>query len=242
MGADRFEASRREDVSVPNLRVLVVAPTSDLPDTAAEIAAIHRCHEIKILAGHVRDVDIAQAVIEQSWDVLWIIGHGDEDGVGGADTRLSIPTLVQYIRAGEVSLCVLNTCSSENIARQIAMGSDADVICTISDVENPDAIRLGILLAEELAAEQSYYDAFEIVAPPGGAYRYYQAKDSDIIPTRRNSQLSEEIFAIKQDIVVVKVWLVGVAVAIVVTVLAIVALWLHVDSNFQAIFQILSRT
>lgn len=237
---DLLRAEKR-GVSVPNLRVLVVAPTSDLPDTAAEIAAIHRCHETTILAGSVRDVDIAQAVIEQSYDVLWLIGHGDEQGVECAGTRLSISSLVQYIRAGEVSLCVLNTCSSENIARQIAMGSDADVICTISDVENPDAIRLGMLLAEELAAEQSYYDAYEIVAPPGGPYRYYQAKDSDIIPTRRNGQLSEEIFGIKSDVRVMRVGMLGIVVAILVLAVVIIALWLHVDSNFQAIFQILSK-
>ncbi len=238
---DWLRAEKR-GVSVPNLRVLVVAPTSDLPDTAAEIAAIHRCHETKILPGNVRDVDIAQAVAKNSYDVLWLIGHGDEEGVECAGERLSIAAMVQYIRTGEISLCVLNTCSSENIARQIAIGSDADVICTISDVENPDAIRLGILLAEELAAEQSYYDAYEIVAPPGGPYRYYQAKDSDIIPTRRNgSQLSEEIFSIKADIRVMRTWMVGVALAIFLLVVVIVALWLHVDSSFQAIFQILSR-
>ena len=83
---DLLRAEKR-GVSVPNLRVLVVAPTSDLPDTAAEIAAIHRCHETTILAGSVRDVDIAQAVIEQSYDVLWLIGHGDEQGVECAVTR-----------------------------------------------------------------------------------------------------------------------------------------------------------
>lgn len=228
-------------MTVPNLKVLVVAPTSDLPDVAAEIAAIHRCHETKILAGDVRDVDIAQAIAEDSYDVFWLIGHGDEQGVACADQWLSISALVQYIRAGEMALCVLNTCSSENVARNIAMGSDADVICTISDVPNTDAIRLGILLAEEMAADQSFYDAFEIVAPPGGHYRYYQAKNSDIIPTRRNGHLSEEIFALQGDIRVMRTWLIGVALAIILLGLGIVALWLHVDSNFQAIFQILSK-
>lgn len=158
------------------MKILVVAPDhQDLPNAALEIAAIHRYHDVTLRSGLVRDSDIARAIEDGPYDILWFITHGTKDGVLLSDGMLSIEGVGQYLRASAASLCVLNTCDSENVALEIIAGGQADIICTLGAVDNRDAIRLGSLLADKLANTDSYYDAYAIVAPPGGLYRYLRA-------------------------------------------------------------------
>lgn len=159
-------------------KILVIAPDLEsLPKTAVEIAAITRYHpESTVLRGTVRDEDIARAISEESFELMWFISHGSSDGILISD-EVWLPTaaLVQYVRADGIGLCILNTCSSEEIAREITASAGADVICTIGEVDNSDAARLGQLLAGELAYCETYREAYELVAPPGGSYRYYDS-------------------------------------------------------------------
>lgn len=158
-------------------KILVVAPEQAeniLPKTGLEIAAIERHHDAVVLRGVVRDSDIAQAVVDEDFEIIWFVSHGTESGVLLSDGMLGIDAVTQYVRADETALCVLNTCNSEDMAIAIASGSGADVICTIGDVDNRDAIRLGQLLAGELAYCETYREAYELVASDGGAYRYYE--------------------------------------------------------------------
>src|SRR5690606_10461033 len=120
--------------------------------------------------------DIAKAVQEGPYDVLWFASHGNEQGVLLSDGLLSIQGVGQYAR--HASLCVLNTCASENVALSIIAGGETDMICTIADVKDADDLRFGILLSSELAQTDNFYEAYERVRPDGGKYRYYKAADS----------------------------------------------------------------
>jgi hypothetical protein len=156
--------------------VLVIAPDhADLPNAAAEIAAISRHHNAVVLSGVVRDGDIALAVQEGPYAYVWWITHGSSEGVLLSDGLLSIAGVGQYVRTSAAELCVLNTCDSENVALAITTYSNADIICTVGPVDNRDAIRLGSLLAAELAQSNDAYTAYQAVAPPGGPYRYLRA-------------------------------------------------------------------
>lgn len=156
--------------------VLVIAPEHhDLPNAASEIASIQRYHNATVLSGTVRESDIAAAVEDGAVEIIWWITHGTSEGVLLSDGVLSIAGVGQYVRACDAKLCVLNTCDSETAALSLLSGGRADVICTIGAVGNKDAIRLGGLLAGELASSETYYDAFRIVAPTGGLYRYLKA-------------------------------------------------------------------
>jgi len=160
------------------LTALVVAPElpeHPLPGMSVEIAAISRWMEATVLRGTVRSFDIAEAVAGNNFDVIWYLGHGNSGGIMLSDGLLGIAGLVQYVRIGESSLCVLNTCESEEAGIDISAQSGADVICTITEVDNKDAIRLGHLLAGEIATTSSYQEAFDIIATPGSDYRYYEA-------------------------------------------------------------------
>lgn len=158
--------------------VLVIAPENPehpLPRVNVEIAAISRWMDATVLRGIVRSIDIAEAVAGNRFDIVWYLGHGNAGGIELSDGLLDVAGLVQFVRIGESSLCVLNTCESEDVAIDVSAQSGADVICTITEVDNKDAIRLGHLLAGEIATTDSYRDAFDIVATPGSNYRYYDA-------------------------------------------------------------------
>ena len=158
--------------------VLVIAPENPehpLPRANVEIAAISRWMKATVLRGTVRSIDIAEAVSGNRFDIIWYLGHGNAEGIELSDGILDVGALIQYVRIGESSLCVLNTCESEAMAIDACSQSGADVICTIAEVDNKDAIRLGHLLAGEIATTDSYKEAFDIIATPGSNYRYYEA-------------------------------------------------------------------
>ena len=160
-------------------RILVIAPNTDgvdLPKMTIEIGAIQRYHDATVLRGNVRDQDIAAAVVENEFEVIWFITHGNSDGVLLTDGILSTAALIQYVSADDTRLCVLNTCDSEEVAIQLASQSGADVICSIGQVDNKDALRLGQLLAGELAFCETYREAYELIASPDSNYRYYESR------------------------------------------------------------------
>lgn len=68
------------------LNILLVAPDHpDLPSVAAEVAAIRQHHDVIALVGPVRDADIARAVQNGPYDVIWFATHGNERGVQLSD-------------------------------------------------------------------------------------------------------------------------------------------------------------
>lgn len=203
------------------LSVLVIAPDHpDLPNVLAEVAAIDQHHDAVCLTGVVRDVDIARAVEEGPYDVIWWASHGDYDGVQLTDGTLSIAGVGQYVRASGAELCVLNSCASENIGLAIVAGGAADMICTIADVGDPDAMRFGILLAAGLG--QVGHDGvdfraiYDQVAPTGGQYRYIAATGAGV---NRSSQerfhdAIDRVYVMQADLRVIKAALVALAVSV----------------------------
>jgi len=185
------------------LTALVIAPELPdypLPRMNIEIAAIARWMEATVLRGEVRSNDIAEAVADRNYDIIWYVGHGTGDGIMLSDGLLPIAGLVQYVRIGESGLCVLNTCESEDAGIDISSQSGADVICTIARVDNQDAVRLGQLLAGELANTNSYGEAFNIVATPGSKYRYYEAGKVDRSHRRDEDELLRLVYSLEVEV------------------------------------------
>lgn len=198
---------------------LVIAPDHpNLPNVLAEVAAIDRHHDVVKLTGVVRDADIVRAIQEGPYDFIWWATHGDYSGVLLSDGPLSIAGVGQYTRASGAELGVLNTCASENIALAIVAGGKADMICTIADVNDPDAMRFGILLAAGLA--QLHPDALDFravydqVAPSGGAYRYIAAGAEGVnrsISQERFHDALDRMYTMQADIWWIKTLLIAMA-------------------------------
>lgn len=202
-GKSQKRVRRATELIEQSMDVLVIAPQhEDLPDASIEIAAIQRFHNATVLSGIVRESDITAAVEDGNVEIIWWITHGDKDGVLLSDAPLSVAGVGQYVRASGAALCILNTCSSETVALAIVATGKADMICTIGLVGNRDAIRLGSLLAGELANSDTYYEAYQIVAPSGGLYRYLKAgtqyrrrsdtRDDDFISELRGLMYSDK--------------------------------------------------
>lgn len=201
-------------------RILVIAPDTDgvdLPKMTIEIGAIQRYHEATVLRGKVRDQDIAAAVVENEFEILWFITHGNSEGVLLSDGILSTTALIQYVSADDTRLCVLNTCSSEEVAIQLASQSGADVICTIDKVENKDALRLGQLLAGELAFCATYREAYELIASPDSNYRYFESRGMyRCFRSEQDDELLRLVYRLESDVRLLR-WSSFVLLAIVVT-------------------------
>lgn len=220
------------------LSILVIAPDHpDLPNVMAEVAALDQHHDVVRLVGAVRDIDIARAVEEGPYDVVWWASHGDYDGVQLSDSVLSIAGVGQYVRAAGAELCVLNTCASENIGLAIVAGGRADMICTIADINDPDAMRFGILLAAGLAQmthdRLDFRAVFNDVAPDGGAYRYIPAgavaTRGSLSQDRFNESL-ERIYSIQGDIKIIKAALLALALEVALLFVVELVVWNRTSS------------
>lgn len=179
------------------MKILLIAPTHpDLPAVDSEIAAITRFHDVEQVLGNVRESDIEEAVERGPYDVIWWATHGNERGVKLGRSTLATAAVGQYVVASGASLCVLNTCSSETIARVIVSGGTADMIYGAIDMKDTDAFRFGSLLANELAKDPSdYHEAFVKAAPRGGEYFYLNAKST---PQRGQLSIEERVRDMEQ--------------------------------------------
>ncbi len=167
------------------MRILLVAPdhpSLPLPAIAAEIAAIARLHQVERVIGDVRPSDIEHAIEkgvarDGPFDCVWWATHGNDQGLELSDGALSANGIGQYVASSGARLCVLNTCDSEEVAYLIIAGGKADMIYTISpDIKDPDALRFGIQLAQELAKTEDFEVAFDAAKGPGSTkYRFLNA-------------------------------------------------------------------
>lgn len=180
------------------LRVLVIAPEDpNLPDVDIEILAIKQLHEVVLVSGTVREVDIADAIRrEEPFDVIWWVAHGGAEGIQLSDRAvLKIDGVTQYVTASHARLCVLNSCSSEDSARRIVVGGTAAIIYTITNLVNEDALRFGPLLAKALSETTDFHLAFINAKPTKGEYRFLDAgvvlRAMDLTTSGRLDKLSD---------------------------------------------------
>ena len=150
------------------MRILLVAPDHKELDIAREINGVvnSHAHSVHLLSGTVTEQDVERACAEDTYDIIWFASHGDLEGILlSNDEYLQVEALVPYIRAAGIRLVFINTCSSLELANQIAQESSADVICTIRSVLDRTAMRTGVLFAGQLAKGLSFRDAYENSKP-----------------------------------------------------------------------------
>lgn len=218
------------------LSILVIAPDHpDLPNVGAEVAAIAQQHEVVALTGIVRDRDIAAAVQEGPYDVIWFASHGDQHGVLLSDGVLGIAGAGQYVRASEADLCVLNTCDSEQVALAMVAATPASMICTLGDVDDRDAQRFGLLLAGALLEHNDYRIAYDQVAPVGGKYRFLTARMRSLHRGEQTSELVRQMYGIAGDLRALRTWLVAISIALAVLFAMEVIVWRRTDAIIQEV-------
>lgn len=179
------------------LRVLVVAPKTDLLLVDSEVAAVVNFLRASLLNDHVTAEMLLDELAEQ-WDVVWFAAHGDESGVHLSDGPLGSGPLTSFIRTAGASLVVFNTCSSFQVANEIYNELLIDLVCTIRPVPDRDAFFTGKQFAIQLSRGQTPHEAY-LLAKGGGNrdYVFMNKREKPVSPPvispAQIDQLSEEL-------------------------------------------------
>lgn len=185
-------------------KILLIAPdTPSLPPLkkTGEISTIQRNHDTRILSGTVSGEDVTNAITEDDYQIIWFVTHGNESGVCLTSEMLGINALIQYAKSESVELVIFNTCESEDVALRVAGEAQVSVICTISTVENQDAVRLGQLLTVKLTEDISYRDAYDSVSSGSSNYRFYGSGSNTRSAYRSTSTtLDDDVKALKEAV------------------------------------------
>lgn len=160
------------------MRVLLVAPRTNLLLADAEVQSILRSGlKVTPLLGDVTHVGLMREMLTGYYDALWFCTHGNADGIILSDGPL-LPTLLVPLVRHRVRLVVLNTCDSDDIARQLQNDTQSHVIATVVDVPDQEAFQTGALLANELATHGNIARAYHN-SKPGGNRTYIWLAGTD---------------------------------------------------------------
>lgn len=155
---------------VSGLRVLLVAPGSNLAYVGEEVQRVANALHPQLLFGNVTMAAVLDA-LTTPFDVVWFACHGTEDGIQLSDGLLATPQLVQMLRQHAPRLVALNTCNSLQVAMQIHDEAGCAVICTVVSIPDKDAFITGSSLAHALAAGNDIAQAYNVSKP--GRNRQY---------------------------------------------------------------------
>lgn len=160
------------------MRVLLVAPRTDLPLVDSEIQDVIRSGlEVTPLLGSVSSTDLLREIRAADYDCLWLATHGGPDGVQLSDGMMAASELVAVIR-DRFKLVFLNTCNSLLVAQLLQEEANASVICTLIGVPDRQAYQTGSLFATALSDTGNIAAAYKRSKPGGNrSYLYLAALD-----------------------------------------------------------------
>ena len=177
-------------------RITDIVGFSALPEIQQEIHAISTHHTAKILDEPARWIDMIRAVTgEDVFDIIHYAGHLSGAGLVLGSEIIPGNLLNLMIQTAKPKLVFINSCSSEEMAERIATHCSSDVICTIADIENSDAISFAISFYSTLSKHKTYRSAFDACATGESKYRYIEGKRTVVF---RNDQLLNDVAELKR--------------------------------------------
>jgi hypothetical protein len=156
-------------------RILLIAPRTEpeLAFVSHEVRQVNNTPglDVTLLHDKVTEQDIFNALRDGLFEMIWFAGHGTGDGILMGSWVLSSQTLATYVRSASIRYVFINTCESVGVATWISNETQADVICTITEIEDILAWRTGSLLAVMLGRGLDPRSAYE-QSKPVGSYNY----------------------------------------------------------------------
>ena len=148
------------------MRILMIAPTrADLPNVAAEAAAVVNAHGGILLQGEVLERDLRDAASQGGFDGVWFATHSTGGEVLLSSEALGESPLIAYVAASGASWVFFNSCTSILLAQRVVDQTAADVICTIAEAPDSLAMRTGVVFARQLAVLGNVRAAYERSRP-----------------------------------------------------------------------------
>lgn len=167
------------------MNVLLIAPdnTHTLPQGAQEAREVSQALRPVVLNGRVTVADILHALDGGPYDLLWLVAHGNENGIALSDGLfITTSQLTAAVRNSGACCLFLNTCSSRSVGLEIAYELGVDVIATVSTIGDTTAYETGALLARNLAKGLTFREAFDKSKPgQNTAYTFFAASGVDAV-------------------------------------------------------------
>lgn len=183
-------AQRRIDLGLPPGEV------RELKFGLAEVVELVNRLDATLVAGPKATLTGLLDYFDKSWDIVWLVTHGEEAGWYLSDGLVNASEMTGMIRACGAWLTVMNTCSSENVARQAAKELGTAFLATITEVPDRQAFITGVLFIQKLAAGYDYVEAWEAIKP-GQAHPYLLIEGRGQMPpqerTRSNNNNPDDV-------------------------------------------------
>lgn len=171
------------------MKVLLVAPQTDLPLQQAEVQRLVNVLSAKVVIGDVDCADVVDAISDYKPDVLWFSTHGDRDGVHLTNCLLDGDMLSSAIRGTNTNLVVLNSCDSRDVAERIYSATSCHVVATVGKVDDRHAFVTAQRFAVLLSTGLKPYEAFQKAKTPTFIY----VPDMSNIPGNSNGNGYEQL-------------------------------------------------
>jgi hypothetical protein len=159
------------------IKALIIAPQNEaypyLPSVAGEVGAAASKLDSVLLQGILTYKDIVNALDKGPFDLVWFSGHSGPAGLLISDGVLPRSSVVSIIRSSRAKLVFINSCENIQIAISILRECDADVIATITSIEDIVAFQTGCLFAQQLAQTCDFRLSYESSKPGEGTNYVY---------------------------------------------------------------------
>jgi len=180
-------------VTMSKKRILIIFQESpNLVAAKDELYTVSSMHNAEIVAGgRIGLPDIRKALrFSDKWDIVWFIVDSGWDVVKNAgymdlEGGATDDDIVSIVRSSGCDLVILNSCNSIAIGTQIAEQTRADVVSTVIDVPDVQAVTFGVSMAKIILDGRSYFDAFRLSRPSGNrTYTYMSSLSSPVLPPK----------------------------------------------------------
>lgn len=164
------------------MNVLIIYPNSQgLAYSGNEVSQIiNTLQDSILLSGHITHSDIMLQA-RNLYDIVWVIGHMDENGILLSDGYLSTQDFIQYFRRNKPKLIVLNVCQSVEVALDLHEELQSTIIATIADIEDSLAYATGAQLAHSLSQGSTAWDAYQDSKPGNNLEYRFIGKNHDFL-------------------------------------------------------------
>lgn len=160
------------DNQARDLKIISMPGMGFLPYAMDEVENIRRLLDADLLSGKRATLSGLIDQLAPGYDIVWLITHGQEEGWYLSDGLVSASETTALIRSCGAWLTVMNSCSSEKVARSAAREIGSAFICTVIEVPDRVAFTTGVLFAQKLAAGYTYRQAYDLAKP--GQNRIYE--------------------------------------------------------------------
>jgi hypothetical protein len=152
---------------------LVIAPLHPelgmVPDEAASIAA---AMEGRLLQGEVDARRLIDHIDGRQYGRIWICSHADERGIWLTDDVLTADQLSWICNTVGAEELVINTCSSGIFVTNIQLASDVDILFSLADVPDREAMIMANSIAQTYTRTENLEAAYKKSTGGTGLYKY----------------------------------------------------------------------